>query len=113
MGGGGHYDLPLPTLKAHSFNRKVWFGLVQSSYELGHMGTNYHQDQENTSKFQQCLSYANSDKMIKNGQNKEELSPRKDFYLQKSMLWPDNVFEISNFLAHLRDNGVCWVQVLC
>ena len=75
------------------------------------MGTNYYQDQENTSKFQQCLSYANSDKMIKNGQNKEELSPRKDFYLQKSMLWPDNVFEISNFLAHLRDNGVCLVQV--
>ena len=54
--GGGHYGLPLPILKAHSFIMKVWFGLVQSSYELGHMGTNYHQDKENTSKFQQCLS---------------------------------------------------------
>ena len=94
--GGGNYGLP--------------YQLQSLIAEFGHMGTNYHQDKENTSKFQQCFSYANSDKK---GQNKEELSPRKDFFLQKSILWPDTVFEISNFLAHLRYNGVCWVQVLC
>ena len=40
-------------------------GLVKSSYEVDHMGTNYDQDPKNVSKFQQCLSYANCDKMIK------------------------------------------------
>ena len=42
------------------------FGLVQSSNELGHMGSNYEQDPENASEFQQNLSYASCDGMIKN-----------------------------------------------
>ena len=42
------------------------FGLVQSSYEFGHMGTNYDPDQKNVWKFQKCLSYKSCDEMIKN-----------------------------------------------
>ena len=41
------------------------FILVQSSYKFGHMGTNYGQDPKKFSKFQQCLSYASCDEMIK------------------------------------------------
>ena len=41
------------------------FGLVQSLNELGHMDTNYDQDPENALKFQQNLSYASCDRMIK------------------------------------------------
>ena len=52
------------------------FGLVQSSYEFGHMGTNYNQDPENVSKLQQCVSYASCDETIKNRPCKVGLSKR-------------------------------------
>ena len=42
-------------------------GLVQSSYEFGHMGTNCDLDPQKVSKFQWCLSYASCDEMIKKG----------------------------------------------
>ena len=50
--GGGTMAFPY---QAHSFNRKVWFGLVQSSCQLGHITINY-QLSPRPRKFQQCLS---------------------------------------------------------
>ena len=62
--GGGHNDHPQ---QLWSFTAPTGrFGLVQSSNELGHMGSNYEQDPENASEFQQNLSYASCDGMIKN-----------------------------------------------
>jgi len=48
--GGGHNDQPQ---QLWSFAAPTGrFGLVQSSYEFGHMGTNYDPDQKIFKKFQ-------------------------------------------------------------
>ena len=63
--GGGHYDPPqqLCSLTAPTGR----FGLDQSSWEFGHMGTNCDQDPKKVSKFEWCLSYTSCDEMIKKG----------------------------------------------
>ena len=72
--------------------------MVQSSYEFGHIGTNFDQDPKKISKFQQSLRYMSCKEMIKN-------TPQlKIIILLKSILLPYTTTFTNTMTHHSPSN---------